>query len=681
MGKKLVVFSVFMLLLNLFSPFVNGEKVFAEGQDISARNVTNLTVNPEVMNDGANAKVRVTFDDTGGKIKSGDFIKVDWPSNNQGKIEGFSKTIPLEIRGKKVGEVVINKDGATITFSDNIETFDDASGFAEFEIQGRNYTDTQQEDDKNVTIKSGNTSKVVTIHKGESGTESVFYDKTGDILPEDTSHVRWFLNINNEQKPVSKEIRVNDQIQEGQQLELESLNIRIDGTHSNYFSGPDAIAKFQEYIPGAVITADQDKNTIDVYIPQGYASNNQFTIAYKTKITNEKQKEFINRSQAWYQEHGKEEVNGKSFDYTVQNISGDAGIEGTEKGELKIFKKDKDTKSPISNVKFKLTRADGNVIINNQQEVEIITNNEGIANIKGLPSGKYIVKETEAPAPYQFDKDKTYEFELKDEDNVGYFLEVDNEKKEIKTKDVTAKKVWEDGKTNHPTIFFKLYQKSSDGSVVPVENAEIKKLESGITEVTWENVLESDQEGNKIEYVAQEVNEQGESTVPKGYTKKEEGLTITNTEKELEKTKIAVEKIWDDKNNQDGKRAKEVQVQLYKIVDNKKESVGEVVSLSSENNWSYEWQNLDKLDSNDNVIDYKVEEINTTGGYESSISKVNDNSFAITNTYKPESTKVSGEKVWKDHDNQDGKRPEKVTVNLLANGEKIDSVEVSEQDG
>ncbi|PNZ72272.1 Cna B-type domain-containing protein, partial [Mammaliicoccus stepanovicii] len=53
----------------------------------------------------------------------------------------------------------------------------------------------------------------------------------------------------------------------------------------------------------------------------------------------------------------------------------------------------------------------------------------------------------------------------------------------------------------------------------------------------------------------------------------------------------------------------------------------------------------------------------------------------ITNTYKPESTKVSGEKVWKDHDNQDGKRPEKVTVNLLANGEKIDSVEVSEQDG
>ena len=40
----------------------------------------------------------------------------------------------------------------------------------------------------------------------------------------------------------------------------------------------------------------------------------------------------------------------------------------------------------------------------------------------------------------------------------------------------------------------------------------------------------------------------------------------------------------------------------------------------------------------------------------------------IVNTYAPEvtKTKISGEKKWEDNDNQDGKRPSSVTINLLA---------------
>ncbi|MDF1887198.1 Cna B-type domain-containing protein, partial [Staphylococcus aureus] len=36
-------------------------------------------------------------------------------------------------------------------------------------------------------------------------------------------------------------------------------------------------------------------------------------------------------------------------------------------------------------------------------------------------------------------------------------------------------------------------------------------------------------------------------------------------------------------------------------------------------------------------------------------------------------------KVWDDKDNQDGKRPEKVSVNLLANGEKVETVDVTSE--
>ena len=45
----------------------------------------------------------------------------------------------------------------------------------------------------------------------------------------------------------------------------------------------------------------------------------------------------------------------------------------------------------------------------------------------------------------------------------------------------------------------------------------------------------------------------------------------------------------------------------------------------------------------------------------------------VTNTEKTnqETTSISGEKVWDDKDNQDGRDQRKVSVNLLANGEKV----------
>ncbi|MEA1284187.1 collagen-binding protein, partial [Staphylococcus aureus] len=359
MNRNILRFMVFILLLNVIAPIFNGSTALAAGQDISSRNVTKLTVAPTTINDGQNAKVRVDFDDKAGKIHNGDVTKVSWPPNGQAKIEGFSKTLPLTVNNVQVGQVVINQDGATLTFNQDVEKLSDVSGFAEFEVQGRNLTETAGADDKVVTINSGNTSAGLTIHKDEAGTGSVFYYKTGDMLTTDTDHVRWFLNINNDKSYVNSEIRIADQIQGGQELDLSTISIQIDGVHSGYYTGANAIANFEKAIQGASIKVDKANNTIDVYIPQGYASGNKFTISYKTKITNEKQKEFVNKSQAWYQEHGQPAVTGQEFNHTVKNISANAGIEGTVKGELMILKQDKDTKTPISNVKFKLTKADG----------------------------------------------------------------------------------------------------------------------------------------------------------------------------------------------------------------------------------------------------------------------------------------------------------------------------------
>ena len=81
---------------------------------------------------------------------------------------------------------------------------------------------------------------------------------------------------------------------------------------------------------------------------------------------------------------------------------------------------------------------------------------------------------------------------------------------------------------------------------------------------------------------------------------------------------------------------------------------------------------------------YTVQEIQAPTGYVLSeepikISKDDfGNDLAISRDLvnQKEKTSVSGQKTWNDNDNQDGKRPSKITVNLLANGVKVASKEV-----
>ena len=55
--------------------------------------------------------------------------------------------------------------------------------------------------------------------------------------------------------------------------------------------------------------------------------------------------------------------------------------------------------------------------------------------------------------------------------------------------------------------------------------------------------------------------------------------------------------------------------------------------------------------------------------------------IVMYNEQKPEMVKVEGTKTWDDADNQDGKRPAQITVNLLKNGQKVASKTVTEADG
>ena len=172
-------------------------------------------------------------------------------------------------------------------------------------------------------------------------------------------------------------------------------------------------------------------------------------------------------------------------------------------------------------------------------------------------------------------------------------------------------------------------------------------------------------DGKAIEYTWTE------ETLPEGYeltdnSKNGTVTTLTNTYAP-ETTSITVTKTWDDADNQDGKRPESI---IVNLLANGEIVASQTVKADEAGNWTYTFKDLPKY-ANGKEITYTVTE-EAVEGYETSVD-----GFNITNTYTTETTEVKGSKTWNDADNQDGKRPESITVRLLANGEEKDSQTVT----
>ena len=172
-------------------------------------------------------------------------------------------------------------------------------------------------------------------------------------------------------------------------------------------------------------------------------------------------------------------------------------------------------------------------------------------------------------------------------------------------------------------------------------------------------------DGKAIEYTWTE------ETLPEGYeltdnSKNGTVTTLTNTYAP-ETTSITVTKTWDDADNQDGKRPESI---IVNLLANGEIVARQTVKADEAGNWTYTFKDLPKY-ANGKEITYTVTE-EAVEGYETSVD-----GFNITNTYTTETTEVKGSKTWNDADNQDGKRPESITVRLLANGEEKDSQTVT----
>ena len=247
------------------------------------------------------------------------------------------------------------------------------------------------------------------------------------------------------------------------------------------------------------------------------------------------------------------------------------------------------------------------------------------------------------------DNDSSFTMPNGDVELVGYWIKNTTEN----TTEVSGEKTWNDADNQDGARPSEItVNLLANGN--PIQNKDVKADQTGKWTYSFKDLPKYDNNGKEITYTVTEDD-------VAGYTAKVSGYNIENSYTP-KKTSVTVTKSWDDANNQDGKRPDSVKVQLYG--DGNK--VGNEVELI-DGNWTYTWNNLPEKEAG-KTIKYTVKEVGTAGGYTTSYSDENQGNIVITNKHVPEITSVEGQKTWDDSNNQDGKRPSEVTVNLLKNG-------------
>ena len=339
-----------------------------------------------------------------------------------------------------------------------------------------------------------------------------------------------------------------------------------------------------------------------------------------------------------------------------------------------LYKVDELTHDRLKGAKFKITPPAGATA----KEEIVTTNDNGIAESSiysesDIKKGNFTVTEIEAPEGYELNP-TPFEMTVGQD---GAIKTVTNKRSKAKAK-IKANKKLTGRELKAEEFEFTLTDQ--DGKVKET----VKNDKDG-------NIAFSELEFDKAGTYTFKIAEKAGSDTSIKYDTKTVTATVTvvdkgkgaleatvsyDDEKAFEntytpaKTEVPVKKVWKDENNQDGKRPTSVTVKL--LADG--QDTGKTLELNAANGWAGSFKDLD-ADKGGTPIKYTVVEVTVTG-YTSDVTGDAASGFTITNSYSPETVDVKATKNWDDANNQDGKRPTKITINLLADGEKVASKEV-----
>ncbi|PFD37622.1 cell wall anchor protein, partial [Bacillus cereus] len=310
----------------------------------------------------------------------------------------------------------------------------------------------------------------------------------------------------------------------------------------------------------------------------------------------------------------------------------------------------------ITNTKVGETKVEGTKAWNDNNA----TDRPSSIKVDLLQNGQVVdTKEVTAASEWKYTFDKlqaydangvAYKYEVKEQAVEGYKSKVngyDITNTKVGETKVEGTKTWND---NNAT------DRPSSVKVDLLQNGKVVDTKEATAATNWKYTFDKLQayDANGVAY-KYEVKEQPVA----GYESKVNGYDITNTK--VGKTKVEGTKTWNDDNAKN--RPEMIKVDLLQN--------GTVIAtqeVSKATGWKYEFKDLAAYDTEGKAYKYEVKE-QAVEGYKSKV-----NGYDITNT-KVGETKVEGTKNWNDNNATD--RPSTIKVDLLQNGQVIDTKEVS----
>ena len=548
-----------------------------------------------------------------------------------------------------VATAVIDKPSKSLvlTYTDYVDSHDSISGHIDMQVMAAT-SEVNKEETIPAEIKiNGHT---VTIdssgikHRPSKGDTATDFWKYGYVdYDNNKNEIVYHVNINASMQNVSNVVISDSLVSDGFSYVPGSFSIskgNWERNSENYWrlSNPQDVTNQHN------ININSSNNAYTVKlgnISEGYA------IVYRVKsnhpllngelvendVSYKSNKKVINSSinRVLYQE-----ANGKANGYNYS---------------LTINKED-ESGAPLANAVFSVIRKSTNGVVGT-----ITTGPDGRGTIYGLLKDDYIIRETSAPSGYTLAKDVIVSADSFDSKGATATI---TDKKAVTT--VSGTKTWKDNDDQDG-------KRPDSIKVNLLANGKVVQSKTVKASDNWKysfTNLPEFENGKKISYTVTEDQVKDYSTTVNGYN-------LTNSYTPA-KTSVSVTKAWNDNNNQDGSRPNEVKVQLYA----NGEKSGNEVTLNAANKWTHTWTELAEK-SNKKTVQYSVKEVGTVKGYTSSVNGKNGN-FIVTNTHTPSTTTVSGTKTWKDNNDQDGKRPDSIKVNLLANGKVVQSKTVKASD-
>ncbi|MED0971845.1 Cna B-type domain-containing protein, partial [Bacillus paramycoides] len=632
------IFSILMIFI--FTIGQSFTSIIASAQELNKTGlVDSFIFDKTELGVGEQTKIRVNFSEKPGlKIKTGDTLALTLPP----ELKGFKGTIPLNNeQGQSFGTCQINTTNVVCTFSDVAEKLLNVRGDFYFQVEATQDVAAGEKKTINTDLGTNLEAQKVTItgpNNNGGSSPGTFHSKGGSIKPEDTNIVNWWLNINGAKQNVDTDIVLTDTLGPGQTLNQDSF--RIGG-----FAAPMPPQEFEAQGYGTVTFIGD--NAFKVVINKDKASGITFAFSYTSTITasGKSQPYFDNQYKVDYKITNENPVS-TSGSASVKNIDQGGGAQGDlpPKGTLRIVKHIAgDETKFIPNVSFNLYTGSGQQIGGTY-----ITDGQGMLEVPDLDPGNYYVQEIAGPNYLDFDPQVKVPFTIDANAEKGVKLTIPNK---VKTTSVSGTKTWNDNNaTDRPSsIQVELLQ---NGNSIKTQDV----TAANNWNYTFADLPAYDNDGNAYTYTVKE-------KPVAGYKSEVNGYNITNTKNA--KTSVSGTKTWNDNNATD--RPSSIQVDLLQ-----NGNVIQTQDVTAANGWNYTFADLAQYDANGVAYTYTVKE-KPVAGYKSEV-----NGYNITNTKVAKMT-VEGTKTWRDRNATD--RPETIQVDLLQNGNVIETQDVTAANG